>query len=95
LRRVAQYFHTALGLWLPEPKPLVLSAEVREKLTPELLRVVWHSAHGLTRDEIAELEDITPTTVDNRLRQVRKILKVYTTICAFRVLVFAGIIPLQ
>jgi DNA-binding NarL/FixJ family response regulator len=89
------YFHTALGLWLPKPQPVVLPEEVRKKLTPELLRVVWYSANGLTREEIATLEKITPTTVDNRLRQVRKALNVCTTLCAFRVLGVAGILPFQ
>jgi len=96
LRGVDMYFHTALGLWLPEPQRLVLSEEVCEKLTPELLRPVWYVAHGLTREQIADKENTNPVTVDNRLRRVRKLLNpCTTTTCAFRELTCAGILPLQ
>jgi DNA-binding NarL/FixJ family response regulator len=95
LREVDKYFHTALGLWLPKPQTVELPEEVRNRLTPELLRVVWYSAYGFTREQIADKENTRPDTVDNRLRRVRKLLNVCTTPCAYRVLAVAGIIPLQ
>jgi len=88
------YFHTALGLWLPEPQPVVLPEDVRKKLTPELLRVVLCKAYDFTCEEIAELENISVHGVEKRLDKVHKLLNVQSTPCAYRVLVSAGILPL-
>lgn len=88
------YFHTALGLWLPRPKPIVLSEDVRKKLTPELLRPVLCKAHDLTREDIAELESISIHGVEKRFDKLHKLLNVQSTHCAHRILLSAGILPL-